>query len=306
LLQGWLFLEDFWTYERAQAYLTAVPLGGMLVLDLYSDGAPQWSKYDSYFGHSWIFNSLVVFGGRRGIYGALPSYTSSPYADRSASPSLVGIGVTPEAIDMSQPMFDAMLESGWRASPPEPRAWLQSYAVRRYGGEAPSMRAATDTLYDAAYNNRDIDESIIEDSPGSQSGSRNTNATGLLTALRLYQVAFSQEGLVATSGPASYDLTDLTRQVLCNIFQDAHDCALERGVGRARARAPLCYLALAAPSARAPLTLFFPRCPFPPPPHPFCPCSVCVAPDGPPRPWRRHAARAHCPGGGVARAHCRH
>ena len=51
---------------------------------------------------------------------------------------------------MSQPMFDITLESGWRAAPPEPRAWLQSYAVRRYGGSSPAMAAATDVLYDAA------------------------------------------------------------------------------------------------------------------------------------------------------------
>jgi phospholipase/carboxylesterase len=34
-------------------------------------------------------------------------------------------------------------EAGWRATPPEPRAWLQAYAVRRYGGESAAMVAAT-------------------------------------------------------------------------------------------------------------------------------------------------------------------
>lgn len=44
VMQGWLFLEGFWTYERTQAFLSGVPIGGMLILDLYSDGAPQWDK----------------------------------------------------------------------------------------------------------------------------------------------------------------------------------------------------------------------------------------------------------------------
>ena len=44
VMQGWLFLEDFWTYERTQAFLSGVPIGGMLILDLFSDGAPQWNK----------------------------------------------------------------------------------------------------------------------------------------------------------------------------------------------------------------------------------------------------------------------
>jgi alpha-N-acetylglucosaminidase len=236
VMQGWLFLEGFWTYERTQAFLGSVPIGGMLILDLFSDGAPQWNKYDSYFGHYWIWNSLIVFGGRRGIYGTLPSYVTSPYDDRNKSTSLVGIGVTPEAIDMSQPMFDVTLEAGWRSVGPEPHAWLQSYAVRRFGGTSPAMVAATEVLYNAAYDNRGIDESIIEDMPGSNAGSRNTNATGFVAALRLYVEAFSPGptgGLSHATGPASYDLTDLTRQVLCNIFQDVHDVFVAR-VGNRR------------------------------------------------------------------------
>ncbi len=228
VMQGWLFLKGFWTYERTQAFLSGVPIGGMLILDLYSDGAPQWSKYDSYFGHNWIWNSLIVFGGRRGIYGTLDSLASSPYADRNKSASLVGVGVTPEAIDMSQPMFDVTLEAGWRSAPPEPQGWLQQYAVRRYGGQSALMEQATALLYASAYQNFGIDESIIEDFPGSSSGSRNTNATGILAALRLYINAFSSGELDATTGPASYDLTDLTRQVLCNLFSDLYGVWVNR------------------------------------------------------------------------------
>jgi len=58
--------------------------------------------------------------------------------------------------------------------------------------------------------------------PGSGLGSRNTDATGILAALRLYEQAFSAGELDAHTGPASYDLTDLTRQVLCNLFSDVY------------------------------------------------------------------------------------
>jgi hypothetical protein len=119
-------------------------------------------------------------------------------------------------------MFDVTLEAGWRATGPDPLGWLQSYAVRRYGGEAPDMVAAMDVMYTSAYKNSGIDESIIEDLPGSTGGSRNTNATGILAALRLYIAAFSSGGLDPTTGPASYDITDLTRQVLCDLFQDLY------------------------------------------------------------------------------------
>jgi len=104
VMQGWLFYPnvsgDFWTSDRVRAFLAGVPIGAMIILDLFSDGAPQWSRFESYYGHQWIWNSLIVFGGRRGLYGTLESLTTSPYADRTKSSSLVGIGVTPEAIDM--------------------------------------------------------------------------------------------------------------------------------------------------------------------------------------------------------------
>ena len=235
IMQGWLFFSaaDFWTPDRVQAFLGSVPIGKMIILDLYSDGAPQWSRYNSYFGHQWIWNSLIVFGGRRGLYGTLQSLTTSPYNDRALSSSLVGVGVTPEAIDMSQPMFDVTFEAGWRASGPDPRAWLQSYAVRRYGGVSPIMAAATDIMFDSAYANSGIDESIIEDRPASGPGSRNTNATGLVAALRLFVDAFTSHELDASTGPASYDLTDLTRQVLCNFFQDVWGIWTARVVAQA-------------------------------------------------------------------------
>ena len=137
---------------RAKAFLDAVPVGSMLILDLYSDGSPQWNRLDSYFGHHWVWNSLIVFGGRRGIYGTLDSLASSPYADRNLSASLVGVGVTPEAIDMSQPAFDITYEAGWRSAPVDAASWLQAWAVRRYGGASPSMAAAYALIYDAALN----------------------------------------------------------------------------------------------------------------------------------------------------------
>ena len=43
-----------------------------------------------------------------------------------------------------------------------------------------------------------------------------------------YQTAFSTGELDSTTGPASYDMTDLTRQVLCNLFQDVHEIFLAR------------------------------------------------------------------------------
>jgi len=77
-----------------------------------------------------------------------------------------------------------------------------------------------------------VPEVFEESEPGD---SRNTNATGILAALRLFYAA-GAAGEVARSGPLSYDLTDLTRQVLCNIFVDVHGADAARARGHSGAR----------------------------------------------------------------------
>ena len=47
---------------------------------------------------------------------------------------MVGIGVTPEGIHNSYPMYDLMLENGWRQRPVEDvDEWFRMFSRRRYG-----------------------------------------------------------------------------------------------------------------------------------------------------------------------------
>jgi alpha-N-acetylglucosaminidase len=103
---------------------------------------------------------------------------------------------------------------------------MHAYAARRYGSTSPTLAAAMDVLLPAAYT-RDIDTSSVEKLPevnenAEPGDSRNTNATGILAALRLFVQAAAAGEVDTTTGPWSYDLTDLSRQVLCNLFSDAH------------------------------------------------------------------------------------
>lgn len=135
---------------------------------------------------------------------------------------MVGFGTTPEAIEAIPIVFDLVWEMYWRSQPFDVGQWVQAYASRRYGGYSPSLAAAAAILYPAAYS-AGIDETPLENAPCfSCFSSRNTNATGILAALRLF-VAAAQSGEVdATLGPFAYDLTDLSRQVLLNIWDDVH------------------------------------------------------------------------------------
>jgi len=102
-MQAWLFHSDFWTFDRVQAYLSGVPIGGLIVLDLNTEQGPVWNLYNSFFGHSWIWNSLITYGGRRGIYGDLDNLAAKPYADHAVSPSMHGVGFTPEVRSLPLP-----------------------------------------------------------------------------------------------------------------------------------------------------------------------------------------------------------
>jgi alpha-N-acetylglucosaminidase len=228
LMQAWLFHEDFWNYDRVKAFLSGVPTGGMIILDLNSEEGPVWNEYDSFFNHSWVWCSLITYGGRRGIYGDLNRLALSPYVDLNASATMHGIGFTPEATEMIPSQFDIAMEAGWRSVPiSDPIDWMKQWGVRRYGSLSPSLATAQEILSIAAYNS-DIDTASLEGYPSvGDSMSHNTNATGIFNALQLYVNAVENNEVV-TTGPFNYDITDLSRQVLINYFSDLHTMLASR------------------------------------------------------------------------------
>ena len=158
VLQGWAFVggpSGFWTLDRVRAYLSPVPLTKMLLLDLNSESSPVFSDYEGYFGHQFAWCGLIVFGGRRGVYGRLDVLGNAIYTARAAYPNLVGVGITPEAIDQCLPAFDILLETAWRKEAvADVGDWLQGYAARRYGATgaaADLVAAAYAILRNASY-----------------------------------------------------------------------------------------------------------------------------------------------------------
>lgn len=73
LLQGWMFASssEFWQADRMEAFLTAVPTGRMLVLDLQSEHSPQYERSESFYGQPFIWCMLHNFGGTIGMHGSV-------------------------------------------------------------------------------------------------------------------------------------------------------------------------------------------------------------------------------------------
>lgn len=224
VLQGWAFYSGNWAPEMVQGYLSAVPDDNILVLDLWTEENPVWSKFQSYYGRQWAWNLLHTFGGRRALVGNLSLYASGPILDKAASPNMVAIGLTPEAIDTNPIVYDLMLQMGWRSELFDVSAWVQQWAVRRYGRYSPSASQAWSILQSAAYNQHDpytYGQSAIMNAPDFGQGAPDgaTNVTGVLEAYRLLWQA-GANGEVPMTGPYSYDLTDVGREFLNRFFSD--------------------------------------------------------------------------------------
>lgn len=70
LLQGWFFLHPMWNDKLVKAFLTAVPTGRILVLDLHADIRPQYIQTYSFHGQPFIWCMLHNFGGTLGMQGS--------------------------------------------------------------------------------------------------------------------------------------------------------------------------------------------------------------------------------------------
>ncbi|CAG0925753.1 unnamed protein product, partial [Notodromas monacha] len=140
VMQGWM-LENSgqWTPALAEALLTSVPIGSMLVLDLYAEMFPQYPKFKSFYGQPFVFCLLNNFGGRKGMFGDIEDVVQGPRkALNFENSSLAGIGIAPEGIHSNYVLYDVFLELPLYLSKDQNHdvdveAWTHEYGMRRYG-----------------------------------------------------------------------------------------------------------------------------------------------------------------------------
>ncbi|KAF2141486.1 glycoside hydrolase family 89 protein [Aplosporella prunicola CBS 121167] len=253
LMQGWLFYSnrDFWTEARIEAFLSGVPENSdMLILDLFSESQPQWQRTNSYFGKPWIWCQLHDYGGNMGLYGQVENITVNPIAALANSSSLVGFGLTMEAQEGNEVVYDLLLDQAWSPTPIDTEAYFAAWVRSRYSISInnthdsapaplpPALFTAWDLLRRSVYNNtrfsaRDglanaVPKSILELRPAL---SGLTHREGHHPTARSYApaalaAAWQQLYAAAAAAPAlwddtafRHDLTDVSRQVLSNHFE---------------------------------------------------------------------------------------
>ncbi|XP_044490579.1 alpha-N-acetylglucosaminidase isoform X2 [Mangifera indica] len=250
LMQGWLFYSDsaFWKPPQMKALLHSVPLGKMIVLDLFADVKPIWKTSSQFYDTPYVWCMLHNFGGNIEMYGILDAISSGPVdAHVSENSTMVGVGMCMEGIEQNPVVYELMSEMAFRNKKVQVLEWLKTYACRRYGKAVHQTEAAWEILYHTVYNCTDgiADHNIDfivkfpdwNPSPGSHISKQDQmpgprrylfqekssqlpqahlwySTQEVVNALKLLIDAGND---LAGSSTYRYDLVDLTRQVLSKL-----------------------------------------------------------------------------------------
>jgi alpha-N-acetylglucosaminidase len=235
VIQGWFLYNhaSFWQEPQAKAFFGGVPIGKMLVLDLWSEEHPVWTRTQSFYGHEWIWCMLHNFGGRSGMYGDLPSISTGPVQARKSANNMVGTGITMEALLTNVVVYDMMNEMSWRTVGVNIPDWLAAYVFRRYGDfiERPSLELLqmawgilSQTVYSCNTHQGGTSNSLIAMRPTLQPPSTTVlyyPPSSLIPALQSF-VQAARGFANVNSTTFQYDFADLTRQCMSNLFLQTH------------------------------------------------------------------------------------
>ncbi|XP_023950490.2 alpha-N-acetylglucosaminidase [Bicyclus anynana] len=218
LVQNWMFVHNplLWPLSRVQTFLTSVPNGRMLVLDLQSEQWPQYNLYQMYYGQPFIWCMLHNFGGTLGMFGSMQTINKDVYeARKQLNSTMIGTGLTPEGINQNYVVYDLMLESAWRPRPVEDlNEWVSDYAERRYGCNATARgwRYLLKSVYNFEGLNRMRGKYVVTRRPSFKIQPWAWyNSSDLFKALRTF--VFIEENICDSDG-YRHDLVDITRQAL--------------------------------------------------------------------------------------------
>ena len=227
----WLIQEWSGSIASNPSKLTNLDKEHVIVLDLFSEVSPRKSALEA-ADTPWIWNMLHNFGGRMGL-DANPEKVSQNIPNTyQNSEHMVGIGMTPEAIENSPMAYELLWDMTWTKDPIDFRQWCQDYAKRIYGGTNEDIEEVWNILLDTGYNRKDnyyqgAPESVINARPttnftsASSWGHSTINYDKEELERAVYLMAKNYDEF--KDSPAFiYDLSDITRQLISNSAQEYH------------------------------------------------------------------------------------
>jgi len=227
VMQGWFLVNDraFWKPPQARAFFDAIPQESSIVLDLWGEVAPVWKVTESFYGHQFVWCMLHNFGGRPGLYGKLHTMLQDLVKTKLHNKNMIGIGLSPEAIENNPVAYELLLEMTWRSDVPDLTTFINQYTSRRYGVTADNVNKAWAYLRDGVYNcptnqmgacgslvaaRPELDITYVNNAPVSLYFNK--------SELSLTWGLFLQSGDVLSKSPTySYDLVDIGMHSLSTV-----------------------------------------------------------------------------------------
>lgn len=234
-----------WQWSATQRYsLTAVPAGRLIVLDLFSDGSPAFDSYNGYAPQEAVFCAIPNFGGRSGLMGRLQNVTDNYFKFKEKYASIKGIGAAPEAIEQTPVTYDLIFQLPWmNGVKPDVAAWVDNYAIARYGQDNAVVKEAWSLLRQGPLNyGADGIQGPVEDvwaarpnldaKPASAWGKTINQAGGIYTRARrqmlidaTYKLLSQHEALGLAEGSVyesnyNYDLVEFIGAVMADYAYD--------------------------------------------------------------------------------------
>lgn len=229
VLQGWCFFNQakFWTQPRIEAFLGAIPDSRMLILDLFCDETPVWSRTRGFCGKPWVWCALQNFGDCVFLGGDLARMNgdlSSARRDPLAS-KMSGIGFIAEGLDYNPVVFDFLFERAWSPEPVDLKQWLAQYAARAYGVRNPDCEAAWEILRETVFSYRSqmVPSYLAAPSFRLPEGPR----YGKNQLAKAWQHLLNASEAAGNSDAYRFDLVAVTRQALGNYSIELQDRVAE-------------------------------------------------------------------------------
>ncbi|EHK19415.1 uncharacterized protein TRIVIDRAFT_224650 [Trichoderma virens Gv29-8] len=161
VFQAWLFAQNttFWTNDRIEVYPGGITIDSdMLILDIWLESMSQWQCAQSYYSKPWIWCELQNYGATINMYGQIQNLTKSPILALQESQSLVGLGLSMEAQQSNEIVFDLLLSQAWNCTPIDTNIYFKSWAAARYlSSKRPaSIYTAWEAVRATVYDNTNL------------------------------------------------------------------------------------------------------------------------------------------------------
>lgn len=212
----WVIQSWQWNAKQRQS-INNVPVGELIVLDLFADGSPAWGTYGQ---QPVVFSTIFNFGGRTGYFGRAQSVIDGYWKAKTEKATVVGIGAAPEAIEQTPVVYDLLFELPWYSDKPDAKQWFKDYSSRRYGVENEHVAEAWELIRTSALDRQGggqgPHEALMCARPNLDGNKVSTWGFNELyyDPNMLVEAAYQLLEANLTGPNYSFDLTDISRQAL--------------------------------------------------------------------------------------------